>query len=383
MKTIRHGIAMTALALAFAIPVCAAQGGYGGGRNIGMNGVASSGALSASLGVQACSPLPDPATVLPVAEIANLRFMREEEKMARDVYQALNSQWGLRVFSNIARSEQTHMDQVLAFMDALGLPDSATATAGVFNDASLQTLYDQLIARGSLSLSDALTVGALIEEVDIRDLRAVLVDVDDEELRQLYLNLMNGSYKHLRAFAGQIEASGADYEAQVLDPVDVLEILDGEGVAGLRGPGMATDASAQFVPSEACFTPQLLSDGEVFGSGATVQEDEVLAVSTLITVDPADVGLSAELVVVAEYWPDRAEAPLYLMRDGGNWVGWDRLPNSIRSAQTVTQLTSLQSFGVLAGPLSGLPGRYEILPGYRLQDGTLVLARDPVSFVVR
>ncbi|MCP4143444.1 MAG: DUF2202 domain-containing protein [Chloroflexi bacterium] len=46
------------------------------------------------------------------AETDGLAFMREEEKLARDVYLTLYEQWELRPFSNIAESEQKHTDAV-------------------------------------------------------------------------------------------------------------------------------------------------------------------------------------------------------------------------------------------------------------------------------
>jgi hypothetical protein len=52
------------------------------------------------------------------AEISGLLLMREEEKLARDVYKYLGERWNLRVFSNIANSEQTHMDQMAYLLEA-------------------------------------------------------------------------------------------------------------------------------------------------------------------------------------------------------------------------------------------------------------------------
>lgn len=43
--------------------------------------------------------------ILNAAEIEGLLFMREEEKLAHDVYLALYAKWGLPIFQNIAQSE--------------------------------------------------------------------------------------------------------------------------------------------------------------------------------------------------------------------------------------------------------------------------------------
>ena len=63
---------------------------------------------------------------LPVQELSadekkGLLLMREEEKLARDVYMALYKQWRLPIFSNIAASEQRHMDAIRTLLDRYGL----------------------------------------------------------------------------------------------------------------------------------------------------------------------------------------------------------------------------------------------------------------------
>ncbi len=54
-----------------------------------------------------------------------LSHMREEEKVARDVYKELYKVWGLTIFSNIASSEQKHMDAIKTLLDRYGLEDPA------------------------------------------------------------------------------------------------------------------------------------------------------------------------------------------------------------------------------------------------------------------
>ena len=65
------------------------------------------------------------AATLTKPEIDALLLMREEEKMARDVYLELNDLWGLPIFQNIANSEQTHMNAVKTLLDRYGLQDPA------------------------------------------------------------------------------------------------------------------------------------------------------------------------------------------------------------------------------------------------------------------
>jgi hypothetical protein len=143
---------------------------------------------------------------LNAAETAHLLFLREEEKLALDVYQALSSKWKMRIFSNISAAEQRHFDAIGALIDRYGLADPASTTPGVFANPDLQKLYNNLIARGNRSLPDALEVGVTIEEKDIDDLKAATAETDNEDVLAVYGNLTNASQNHLAAFNGRIEA---------------------------------------------------------------------------------------------------------------------------------------------------------------------------------
>lgn len=162
-------------------------------------------------------------------EIAGLLFMREEEKLAHDVYVTLNEQWDMRIFANISRSEQQHTDAVRNLLDQYGIADPALNTpVGVFVDPALQTLYDDLIAQGSQSLTDAIMVGNIIEETDILDLEARIAATEHADIAQLYSRLLKGSSNHLRAYSSTWERlSGETYVPQYLDQDQYDQIVDG------------------------------------------------------------------------------------------------------------------------------------------------------------
>jgi hypothetical protein len=137
--------------------------------------------------------------------------MREEEKLARDVYQALSAQWGARVFDNIAAAEATHMQAVKVLLDRYDLPDPAAGNApGKFTNPDLQALYDQLVAQGSQSLASAYQVGATIEEIDIMDLQEQLAATSQTGITTVYSSLLRGSQNHLRAFNRNLERQTGD-----------------------------------------------------------------------------------------------------------------------------------------------------------------------------
>ena len=145
-------------------------------------------------------------SVLSIEEEQGLIYMREEEKLAHDVYISLYQTWGLNIFQNIANSEATHTAAIKALLDRYGIPDPVgNNPAGVFTNPDLQALYTQLVADGSKSLVDALKVGIAIEELDIRDLQSHLAETDNPEVELVYGNLMRGSQNHLRAFTSTLE----------------------------------------------------------------------------------------------------------------------------------------------------------------------------------
>jgi len=156
---------------------------------------------------------------LSAGERKALLFMREEEKLAHDVYITLNDKWGLLPFSNISRSEQVHMDAILNLLNLYGIEDPARGNdLGVFVDQSLQKLYDKLIEDGSKSVIEALTVGAFIEETDIADIQRLLdEEVDNEDVMFVFSNLKRGSSHHLKAFVWHLERRGIHYTPVVLE----------------------------------------------------------------------------------------------------------------------------------------------------------------------
>ncbi|WP_177418323.1 DUF2202 domain-containing protein [endosymbiont of Lamellibrachia barhami] len=161
------------------------------------------------------------------AETADLLFMREEEKLARDVYRTLSRQWSQPVFYNISTSEQRHMDSLAVLLNRYALLDPVIDdSVGAFVNPELAALYTALSAEGSESLIAALIVGAKIEEIDILDLQRAIAESTHADLIQVYENLMRGSRNHLRAFVRQIEGLGVAYESQMMEQSDVDMILD-------------------------------------------------------------------------------------------------------------------------------------------------------------
>ncbi len=162
------------------------------------------------------------------AETAGLLFMREEEKMARDVYWTMYDQYPLPVFEFIPKSETAHMGAVKVLLDKYELTDPVGENiVGVFENTDIQNLYDDLVAKGSASEIEALTVGALIEETDIADLDTHIEEiVDNADILTVYTNLRRGSTHHLKAFVWNLKMRGVEYTPQVLSQEDYDDIIN-------------------------------------------------------------------------------------------------------------------------------------------------------------
>jgi len=150
-------------------------------------------------------------------EEEGILFMREEEKLARDVYIQLYQLWGTNTFDNIGSSEQTHMDAMKSLIERYDLTDPANGMAvGEFSNSILQQLHNELIEDGGESEIDALKVGAAIEEIDIIDIEKYINQTSKQDIITVYENLLKGSRNHLRSFVSVMEKRGLTYEPQYL-----------------------------------------------------------------------------------------------------------------------------------------------------------------------
>ncbi|MDO6601598.1 DUF2202 domain-containing protein [Arenibacter palladensis] len=156
---------------------------------------------------------------------AALLFMLEEEKLARDTYTYLENLWEINQFSNIKKSEQSHMDAVSGLLDQYNI-SYTLLSYGEFNNPDIQTLYDQFIDYGSENRANALEVGANIEDLDIVDLDNFIDATTNSAMIKVFESLQCGSRNHLRSFVTAIEVSGNTYEPQYLTQEDYTLIIN-------------------------------------------------------------------------------------------------------------------------------------------------------------
>ncbi len=182
-----------------------------------------------------------PAETLSAEETEALLFMREEEKLARDIYLGMYELWKVRIFDNISKAEQRHMDAIGCLIQKYELSDPVGENGiGVFQNADLQVLYDNLLAQGSVSLQAAYTTGATIEDVDIRDLLGMADNpaVDNQDVVAVFGELTKASRNHMRAFTSRLESLGLTYVPQYITPeyYESIVTTDWEKGGSICGP---------------------------------------------------------------------------------------------------------------------------------------------------
>jgi hypothetical protein len=160
-------------------------------------------------------------------EINSLKWMREEEMLAHDIYTVFSEKYALPLFRNISNSELRHTTAVAELLDKYDLEDPATDhRRGIFQHPGIQSLYNRLVAKGNQSFEEAILVGLEIEDMDIADLEnAIAGDVDNEDIIFVYTNLIRGSSNHLKAFWFHAERNSIPWEPSHISKERFHEIL--------------------------------------------------------------------------------------------------------------------------------------------------------------
>ncbi|MFM9873479.1 MAG: DUF2202 domain-containing protein [Fimbriimonadaceae bacterium] len=165
-------------------------------------------------------------TQLAPAEVDLLTYMRQEEKLALDVYNTLGKAHLMRIFQNIARAEAAHTESVRQLLIEFKLPDpNRDLTPGKFKNQELQKLHDDLVTKGKKSLNDALNVGATIEDKDIFDINKSMTETKNQKILTVLNELKRGSENHMRAFYRQLKNRNITYRPQFIKQAELDKII--------------------------------------------------------------------------------------------------------------------------------------------------------------
>ncbi len=294
-----------------------------------------------------------PSQPLDQAEIDAILKMREEEKLARDVYLTLRDKWHLLIFDDIGASEQHHTDMVKQLIDKYGLTDpDVDDSVGAFTLPGFKELYDQLVAQGMNSVVDALKVGATIEDLDINDLNQEIALTDNDDVKTVFNNLKSGSYNHMRAFVSALEAYGETY-------------------------------TPQYISQEEFDTIMSLPSGQSYAHKGTYDTMLPAQIRTYAMPEKATFTFMPTMEISAEYQDRAAELYAFLYLPGvDKWYifdapnhGMEWSPGSeIRPFEEVILTGDSVEFPLFTTPLdlSSVVGTVEIYYGYKPVDGNMV-----------
>lgn len=159
------------------------------------------------------------------SEINSILYMREEEKLANNVYVYFNEKFARPVFSNISKSEIAHGKAIAWLINLYKIETPAETVPGVFNIEELQNLYTKLTTE-ALTVVDAYKAGAFIEEHDIIDLQREIAETENPFIKRIYGNLLRASQFHLKAFVANLKFNGIAYQPQLLSNDDFNAIIN-------------------------------------------------------------------------------------------------------------------------------------------------------------
>lgn len=198
-----------------------------------------------------------------------LLALREDERVARDLYKSLYKLYKNESFKRIYEAETSHMKAIGSLLSFYGVSYPDSAALGVFENADDQALYNDLLAKGDDSLTVALKTGAYLEEVNISDYTKLIPNISNQNIQLVVNHLLKGSRNHLRMFIRLLAKAGVTYEPTVLDSVSYTAIIQtpvekGIGFCGTHGKhpkGMPGD-STRIVVKDSC----LICGGKIIPS---------------------------------------------------------------------------------------------------------------------
>ena len=141
----------------------------------------------------------------------SLAYMYDEERLAKEVYLAIYAKQPVSQLSKIAsKAEVRHIDAVKDLAQRYGVA-TPYQQAGQYATAHIQSLYNELYAKGIRSKKDALEVGCIVEVVDVNDLNNYINEAqraNAQDVVQTYNFLRKGSYNHYWAFDRGLQQIG-------------------------------------------------------------------------------------------------------------------------------------------------------------------------------
>ena len=182
-----------------------------------------------------------PESNLTDAQKYTIAFMWNEEKLAKDIYLALNSIYPTHQLETIATQSETkhqalveelvqrydlNITNLVDYSENYSEEELRAFEPGEFAIQAIQDLYDALYSKGSQSQQDALEVGCMVEVTDINDLNeeiAIAEEVNASDLVAVFSHLRDGSYNHYWAFNRGLQNIGVTEGCCALGTIDGVD----------------------------------------------------------------------------------------------------------------------------------------------------------------
>lgn len=177
-------------------------GGAGNGQGAHHGNGQGRGAGAGEGGGEQMTDVPAGSLGTPSAQLATeLNYLRQEEKLAHDLYVLADSLYGAQQFGNIAQAEVHHGQAINSLLAGYSMADpNAGQAEGVFTDPQIQKTYNELAARIRQSQDEAAQVGILAEKTDIADLKKTIDSSPPAAVKSTLSHLVTASERHLQAF---------------------------------------------------------------------------------------------------------------------------------------------------------------------------------------
>ena len=161
------------------------------------------------------TPAFDSTADLTADEIEFIYAVREDEKVARDLYFSFFGTFGLKPFENIGKAEDNHIKATEKLFDYYEIDYPALSENGKFENAIRQKLFDSLLLKGTPEL-EAFKVMAMLEESNIVEYGEVLKTIANPNIKIVIENLARASANHFKAAIRQITALGGTYTPAIM-----------------------------------------------------------------------------------------------------------------------------------------------------------------------
>jgi hypothetical protein len=156
-------------------------------------------------------------TIISQQDVSWLVRMREEEKLSRDMYTTLWKKWENKIFIDIAKIEQKHMNAVKILLVKYWIEDPVKDDSiWVFSSFAVKKLYDDFVSQWNKSLLDAFILSADAESLDILDLSDLAEQTHNPDIIAVYNNLIIWSRNHLRSYVKNIKDNGWNYKPKYI-----------------------------------------------------------------------------------------------------------------------------------------------------------------------